>query len=1378
MANADFQRHIQLLIEVAGQVDPSVQAAIQRTIDFMTLLGEHQEDILRQSRQVAQSLNPAVVQQYNQALSQVSGQYQAQVQAVTPLTQIVNALTQSQQQNTQTVQQQGQAYQQTGEGIRGFFRDVAAFASGSLLADAVRGVFSGVGDFLGTLKDTAVDAARYVGDVVNSLNISKTQIGILVGDAEKAGDAIEQARRTAIDVPFVDFEESLRTIRQLTAAGLDYNRWLTVVQNTAAVTTNEFGTMGQRMQAITRAIGEIAAGATGRGLNALRIMGINVHEAGIEFSRTGEAVGSTQSILEKLENYLNTKFGTALTGLNRQADAIKQNLLDLGRQLIESFFTPIFAPLVEDAARFFDLIKARAPEIRAFAEVLGEGLGSEIQGFLGILDQAAQQLVGGTNWEEAGARLILSFGDGILAGAEYVIQVVADIAAAIASFLVGMSPPPEGPLSEVDTGGANVVNAWADGMESALPKAVAAATRVASATSQALSSVQTYGPNLLDQFGGSQIGSLIGRALPAVNGVINQLRLAGVGGAEAYLEGFRVGFDISPIQKIMSAVDAALKYGVDTKQIGQTAVAGYTEGLRELLYRAALEVQEFGAVTQTTLDSVNANFGVMADNVSRILDLMGALSAISGQIADAQAAVISAQDAVRAAQAGVQAAEDIVKSYQAAVDVAQAEVDAVQKQIDAQQMRIREFEFETSDIPERFTRGRRRELDVVTLRLEQEKVLRGLAVEAAQARVKEAQAGVEAARQIVEQRQRELQAAQRIVQQLQAQKQQAQELLRLEEQRLDALQKSIAAQDQAVKAAKAAAGAKPGDERGFFEGIGAGSAGLSKSFEDLKAKTREWLKLIAPEQLSSIISRFEHLKNILRDLLGVQSEPETDITTGLVIPREETIGTQLRKSLIDIRENWYKIGDAAEDAWHRAVSAFLDFKKIVDDFFSGERTETDVSGLVIPKEGTGTKLRQIFDDVSKAIKGALDLAKEFNKVLQDIRDKFDNRSSDLGPAFGQPGMYKAGEEFRGGLNEKFPDLMKPIQEATGALKTFLGLLSQPMEGNAVDDLNRTFLPLPVNIHAGELAWNSFWENVALTTVTTLHAGELAWNTYWDNVATASAIALFNLTVLITTNWDKFTKFVKEKYDEWVAAGEKWLRDAIAQVQRWADVVEQEVRRAIEFAKAKIDEWRTAFDEFFTHIIEQVNTKLAEFSGIIAEKQAEIVANWNALWNAVTTSEPFVAFKEALDHILELLGKIADFRLPNLTGATQQAQQAANQASGGGNTAGSGFDNGNNDNTPPSNDQGGQTGQFATGGVVFRTAQYLLHKGEVVLNEGQQAAIMRGIQSAPVGQRMQPVTVQITQTFDGTPSLETRLQIQREMKSSAYEAVRTALKGGR
>ena len=47
-------------------------------------------------------------------------------------------------------------------------------------------------------------------------------------------------------------------------------------------------------------------------------------------------------------------------------------------------------------------------------------------------------------------------------------QTINGIAQGIANFFVGNSPPPEGPLSTIDQGGANVAQAWADGFGSGM----------------------------------------------------------------------------------------------------------------------------------------------------------------------------------------------------------------------------------------------------------------------------------------------------------------------------------------------------------------------------------------------------------------------------------------------------------------------------------------------------------------------------------------------------------------------------------------------------------------------------------------------------------------------------------------------------------------------------------------------------------------------------------------------------------------------------------------------------------------------------------------------------------------------------------------------
>lgn len=63
-----------------------------------------------------------------------------------------------------------------------------------------------------------------------------------------------------------------------------------------------------------------------------------------------------------------------------------------------------------------------------------------------------------------GANLIGAFAGGILGAANTLLfPAIETIARAIADFLVGESPPPKGPLSKIDQGGANTMRAWLEG---------------------------------------------------------------------------------------------------------------------------------------------------------------------------------------------------------------------------------------------------------------------------------------------------------------------------------------------------------------------------------------------------------------------------------------------------------------------------------------------------------------------------------------------------------------------------------------------------------------------------------------------------------------------------------------------------------------------------------------------------------------------------------------------------------------------------------------------------------------------------------------------------------------------------------------------------
>ncbi len=135
------------------------------------------------------------------------------------------------------------------------------------------------------------------------------------------------------------------------------------------------------------------------------------------------------------------------------------NTLALATQPAFKRILDALQPIMDFLAK---LASAAAPYIAALANMFA----SLVEKILGPIDKALKGLNAETvirKFFTGGARIMGALAGGILQGATEVIKVVAMIAQSIANFLIGFSPPPEGPLSTIDQGGANVLKAWLQG---------------------------------------------------------------------------------------------------------------------------------------------------------------------------------------------------------------------------------------------------------------------------------------------------------------------------------------------------------------------------------------------------------------------------------------------------------------------------------------------------------------------------------------------------------------------------------------------------------------------------------------------------------------------------------------------------------------------------------------------------------------------------------------------------------------------------------------------------------------------------------------------------------------------------------------------------
>ncbi len=113
---------------------------------------------------------------------------------------------------------------------------------------------------------------------------------------------------------------------------------------------------------------------------------------------------------------------------------LTSGIREAANALLNGFLAPL-APLLENITNRFDNINETINQTVSILEV---GFGTALASLVNVFARAANDILG----------------------------LVADLAEGIASFLVGQSPPPKGPLSKIDVGGKKTFEAWLDGFAS------------------------------------------------------------------------------------------------------------------------------------------------------------------------------------------------------------------------------------------------------------------------------------------------------------------------------------------------------------------------------------------------------------------------------------------------------------------------------------------------------------------------------------------------------------------------------------------------------------------------------------------------------------------------------------------------------------------------------------------------------------------------------------------------------------------------------------------------------------------------------------------------------------------------------------------------
>lgn len=339
--------------------------------------------------------------------------------------------------------------------------------------------------------------AGAAGSAIVGLNsqLEQARIGFtaFTGSVEKSNQFVKQLQQFAATTTF-EFPGLLQMSRSLTGMGVAAESVIPMLQKVGSVVM-AMGGGEVEIKRINRALTQMIA--TGKvqademnqlaeaGIPAWKMladsMGLTIGQVR-KLSKEGQI--SAQDMLKAFNDFaVNNNLGDVLEKTSQTWQAATSNIIDGLRNITAEGMEPLFNMLRDGAVAIANLLvsdqaqqfaadmKATMQDVVAAMQPVAEGVqriwaAFKEQGATGAFSQLlteVQNLAG--QMFGAGFNVVAEYASGLMQGAGSLIVEAANfIADTIASYLIGQSPPPVGPLSAIAEGGQALIEAYIDGM--------------------------------------------------------------------------------------------------------------------------------------------------------------------------------------------------------------------------------------------------------------------------------------------------------------------------------------------------------------------------------------------------------------------------------------------------------------------------------------------------------------------------------------------------------------------------------------------------------------------------------------------------------------------------------------------------------------------------------------------------------------------------------------------------------------------------------------------------------------------------------------------------------------------------------------------------
>lgn len=516
----------------------------------------------------------------------------------------------------------------------------AETAGGGLNKIMKAGAFAAVGAGILKVGSSMVKAN-------SEMEVFKTQLGTLLGSADKAEARLKELAKFGAETPF-ELPELIKAEKVLIGFGLQGDKALKMTGKTATELRTVIGDIaagvGVPFDELAVTFGKFSAGASGEAISRLQELGIVTKEqlqgVGIEFDKAGSLVSPLPEAMAAAVKIAEQKFGGGMNALSQTFEGQLSTLKDTASGILRDLGAPLFES-VKGALGEINKVLA-SPEFVAAIGKIGQAIGPVAEIITGTIAKLAPALIS----------LLVPVAETVKTLLGPISQLISGLATSLGSFIQAIAGPLGTLLQSLAQSIVAIVGPLISALLPAVDSLLKALAPIIGVVAELLSIIVplavAFNPLLLViQVLAQVFGAIVGAIAPVIQTfatiaqqLLSQLQPAfaavtQVVSAFAGLFGEVLGFAVKSVLNTVIALWTALG-DLIASFFGAKDAGDLFAKIMDLVKSAVKGVSDFVLTLKDVLNGLRAAFAVVKESVGAFIeavsnfDVKGAIKAFSG----------------------------------------------------------------------------------------------------------------------------------------------------------------------------------------------------------------------------------------------------------------------------------------------------------------------------------------------------------------------------------------------------------------------------------------------------------------------------------------------------------------------------------------------------------------------------------------------------------------------------------------------------------------------------------------------------------------------------------------------------------------------------